>query len=223
MLFQWLAVELLDDVPGLRPLDLEAPVLALHRLAHGAGGRSAIHLDLHVVPAGFRLEEQPVGGRRPAHVDVFVLFLVEEDAVADDVAGRGGGYVLLGPVHREVGHAVDGGVRDQLQGVGALDEEVVHVVRLVVRARRFPARRAVRCASWRIPGPRPDRRRPRAGNCAAARRYCRPHPGRPGGSWVTCEKASFPWGAVPSFRRARTGTRRGGIPAATPTIGQQTH
>src|SRR5690625_4879697 len=128
-------VELLDDLPGVGTLDLETPVLAVHRLTHRARRRTTVHLDVHVIATGLTVEQQPVGGRGAADVDVGAVHFVEEDTVTDDVARRGGGHVLLGAVDREVGNRVDRGVGDELQGVLTADEQVVHVVGLVVQHR----------------------------------------------------------------------------------------
>ena len=125
------AVELLDDRPGVGALDLEAPQVAGDGLAVRPRGRPGVVADLDVVAAGLALELQPVGAGGAADVDVLLLVEAEEDAVTDDVAGGGDGDELLGHVHREVGHAVDAGVGDQLDRVRAAHEQVEHVVGLV--------------------------------------------------------------------------------------------
>jgi hypothetical protein len=62
---------------------------------------------------------------------------VEEDSVADDSTLGGDRHVLLGHVHREVGHAVDPVVGQQPQRIRARDEQVDHVMALVVQHRRL--------------------------------------------------------------------------------------
>ena len=87
---------------ALRALDLEAVVLALDRVTVRARGRAAVDLDVEVrVAAGLAVVQQPVRRGRAADVDVLVLGLAEQDAVADHVAGGGGRHVLLGLVDRE--------------------------------------------------------------------------------------------------------------------------
>jgi hypothetical protein len=135
-LLQRAAVELLDDGPGVGALDLEAVVAAGDAVAVGTGGAAAVHLDVQVgVTTGLTVVEQPVGGRCATHVGVLVLCLAEEDAVADHVAAGGGWHVLLGLVDLELGHGVDRRVGDQLDGIGTLQEHVVHVVGLIVEHR----------------------------------------------------------------------------------------
>src|SRR5690606_5057361 len=125
------AVELLDHVPGLRALDLEAPRNAVHRLAHRAARRARIVDDVDVVLALLGLEHQPAGGRRAADIDELFLGQVEDDTVADYVAIGRGRDVLLRLVDFPALDRVDHRVRQQLQRIRALDVEVEHVVRLV--------------------------------------------------------------------------------------------
>jgi hypothetical protein len=125
------AVELLDDLPGVGALDLEAVVLAVHGGTVRAGRRTVVVAELDVVAAGLGVELQPVRAGSAADVHVLVLALVEEDAVADHAAVGGGGHELLRRVQREIREAVDAGVGQQLQRVGSGDEEVDHVVGLV--------------------------------------------------------------------------------------------
>ena len=126
------AVELLDDRPGVRSLDLEAVELAVHRLAVRARGRAVVVANLDVVAAGLGVELQPVRPGRPPDVDELVLGEVEQDPVADHSPVGCRRHELLGRVHGEVREAVDSRVRQQLQRVRAGDEEVHHVVGLVV-------------------------------------------------------------------------------------------
>jgi hypothetical protein len=56
---------------------------------------------------------------------------VEENAVADDVAVVADRNILLGAIDGEILEGVDGRVGAELYGVGTLDVDVTHVVRLV--------------------------------------------------------------------------------------------
>jgi hypothetical protein len=107
-------------------------------VAVGPRRRAVVEDDLGVVLALLGLELQPVADRGAADEDVGVLLLVEEDAVADDVAGGRARHELLGHVHREVGDAVDRRLLDQLDGPRAAHEEVDHVVGLVVEDGGLP-------------------------------------------------------------------------------------
>jgi hypothetical protein len=133
------AVQLLDDRPGVGALDLEPPHVARHGLAVRPGGRAGVVADLDVVALG-ALELQPVRHRRAADEDVLLLVEVEQDAVADDAALGGDRDELIGYVDREVRHAVDAQVGDQLERVRPGDPRVVHVVRLVEEHRGLPPR-----------------------------------------------------------------------------------
>jgi len=130
------AVELLDDLPRLRPLDLEPPQLARDRLAVGPRGRPLVPADVDVVALATP-EAEVVGDGRASHEHELLLGEVEEDSVADDAAVGGDRHVLLGHVHREVGHAVDPMVGQQPQRVRARHEQVHHVVALVVEHGRL--------------------------------------------------------------------------------------
>jgi hypothetical protein len=131
-------VELLDDRPGVSPLDLETPALPIDGLPHGVHRRASIRLDVEVpVSADFPVIAQPVAGRRSADEEELVLALSEQDTVSDHVAVLVDGHVLLRNVDVEVRDAVDRGVTNQLDGVGAANDHVVHVVRLIEEHGRF--------------------------------------------------------------------------------------
>src|SRR5690606_17668209 len=125
------AVQLLDELPRVRALDLEAIALTDDGLAHRTRRRAVVFLDLDVVAARLRVEHDPIRRRCTADVDQLVLLEVEENAVADDVAVVRDGDVLLGAIDGEVFEAVDRRVRQELQRVRAFDVKVDHVVRLV--------------------------------------------------------------------------------------------
>ena len=73
----------------------------------------------------------PVDDHRVADQVEPLLLQMEEDGVADQVPARVDGDELLGPVHPEVRERVHAQVAEQSQRVGALDEQVGHVVGLV--------------------------------------------------------------------------------------------
>ncbi|MEI9886115.1 MAG: hypothetical protein WDN08_06365 [Rhizomicrobium sp.] len=125
------AVELADHLLGIGALDLIAVELAHHRLAHRARRRAVVLLDADVVAAGRGVELDPVRGRGAADEHQLVDIEMEQNAVADDEAVIAAGHELLGAVDRKVREAVDREIGEQLERVGAFDEEVDHVVRLV--------------------------------------------------------------------------------------------
>ena len=125
------AIQFFDDGLRVRALNLVAVVLAYHRLAHGARGRTVVFDDLDVEAAGLGVEHDPVGRRRAADEHVLVRREVEQDAVADDVAVVADRHELLGLLGREAFEAVDGEIGQELGGIRAFDEQVHHVVRLV--------------------------------------------------------------------------------------------
>ena len=125
------SVQLLDDWPGVRALDLKAPVHAGDRLTVWTTGGAVVELEVELVAAGLGLVLEPVGDRRAAHPHELLVVEMEEDAVPDHVTRRRRRDVLLGHVDREVRDAVDGRVGHHLQGIRALEEEVDHVVGLV--------------------------------------------------------------------------------------------
>jgi hypothetical protein len=131
------SVELLQDLPRIRALYLEPPDPPGDGLAHRPHRRPVVLVDLDVVPPHLGLELEPVRRGRAADEHELVLGEMEEDAVADDVPRRRRRHVLLRHVDRERGDAVDRRVRDELHGVGPAEEEVDHVVRLVVEDGRL--------------------------------------------------------------------------------------
>src|SRR5208283_6126933 len=95
------------------------------------GEGTLVHLGLHVVAAGLGVELNPVRCRRYADIDKAVLFQVKENAISDDIAVVAARSKLLGAIDGELGEAVGGQMREQLEGVGALDVQVGHVMILV--------------------------------------------------------------------------------------------
>src|SRR5215471_18934915 len=118
------AVELLDDLPRVRALDLKAIRDPVDRLALRIAGRAIVLLDLDLVLAGLGVELDPVRGRRTADEHELVLLEVEQDAVADHVAAVATWHELLRAVHREVVEAVDRELREELKRVGPFDVDV---------------------------------------------------------------------------------------------------
>ncbi len=130
------AIDLVEDLLGVRSLHLEAIVAARDGLAARMRGRAVIANEVHLVAAGLAVELQPVHRRRAAHEQQFVLVEMEQDAVTDDETVIAGGHHLLGAVDGKVREAVDRGVRAKLERIRALDGELGHVVRLVEQHRR---------------------------------------------------------------------------------------
>src|SRR3954466_2478295 len=96
------AIQLLNQLLGLRALDLEAPHRAGDRLAHRPHRGAIVHLHLDVELAAFAVVLEPVGSRRATDEYQAVLLEMEEDAVADDVAAIAAGCELLGAVDGEL-------------------------------------------------------------------------------------------------------------------------
>src|SRR5699024_9974975 len=97
---------------------------------------TTVHLQIKVlIVTCFGVVHQPVGDRCTADVGEFVLSFAEQDAVTNHSANRGNGHILFGHVDLEICHRVDGGVRNQVDRVGTGQEDLVHVVRLVVEHR----------------------------------------------------------------------------------------
>ncbi len=94
------AVELLDHVLRVRPLDLIAVELAGHRLAHRARRRAVVIFGLDVVAAGLGVEFDPVRGRVAADIHQLVFGEIEQDAVADHVAVVGARARIAWPCRR---------------------------------------------------------------------------------------------------------------------------
>ena len=96
--------------------------------------------SLHVVAAGLAVVLHPVVHRRPADQVEPVLFEVEQDDVADDVAVVIAGDVLLGLVRAEILEGVHAEVLEDLRRVRSLHVHVGHVVRLVEQDAGLPPR-----------------------------------------------------------------------------------
>lgn len=63
---------------------------------------------------------------------------MEENAVADYMPAGSDGDVLFGTVRWKNCNAIDGCCGDELECVGALDEQIIHVVGLIVENCCFP-------------------------------------------------------------------------------------
>ena len=131
------ADELRHDRAGGRPLQL---VAVKHRRARPAVDRVVVALDRHVPVARRHVVLQPVGDRRVTHHVEQVLLQVEEDRVADEVAVGVDRDVLLGLARAEVRERVDAEAAQQPQRVGAAQEQVGHVMRLVEQHAGGPPR-----------------------------------------------------------------------------------
>ena len=92
------AMQLFNDGPSVRTLDLEAPFLAGNGLAHRTHRRPVIQFDFDVIATSCRVITKPVGGRRTADISEALFFFPEDDAIADDMAIRRRRNILLGLV-----------------------------------------------------------------------------------------------------------------------------
>ena len=126
------AIEPLEQLLGVRPLNLVAVVPADDRLAARMRWRALVAGGLDLVAAGLRVELDPVHGGSAPDEQQLVLIEIEKDAVADHVAVVAARHHLLRLVRREVGEAVDRKVGRQPQGVGTGNRHLRHVVRLIV-------------------------------------------------------------------------------------------
>ena len=123
------------DLVGLGPLDLEAIVGAIDRLAIGprVGARIVVQADLPAADSGLKLD--PVGGGGAADEHEFVFKLAEDDHVADHMAGRRHRHEVLGAVEIEVREAVDADMGKEGGRIRAFDDQLVHMVGLVEQHR----------------------------------------------------------------------------------------
>jgi hypothetical protein len=124
-------VELLEDLGGVRALDL-VPVVAPHDpAAAGARRRPVVTLQGHVEVTGLGVELDPVhGGHPPDHVEA-ILLGPEDDDVADHVAVVAAGHEVLGLRGGEALEAVDGQTGQEPVGVRSRHRELGHVVGLI--------------------------------------------------------------------------------------------
>lgn len=118
---------LLDDLDRVRPLDLVAEVLRVLLGRHGAPAP----LDLDVVVPGLGVVVEPVARGRGADGQELLVVEVKEDGVPDVLPVGVGDDELFGLPGFGVLEAVDREVGEQVEGVGALDLEVGHVIREV--------------------------------------------------------------------------------------------
>src|SRR5690606_29998699 len=82
------AVDLVEDLVGVGPLDLEAIMRPIDRLAVRTALGAGVVDEPDVVAADRRVEAYPVGRRRAADEHELILTLPEKDHVADHVPGR---------------------------------------------------------------------------------------------------------------------------------------
>jgi hypothetical protein len=98
-------------------------------------GRSVVANHVNLESAGLGLKLDPVDGGGAPDKQQFVLVQIEENAVPDHVAVITAGHHLLGLAGPEIGEAVDRTERHKALGVGSLDGQFRHVVRLVKQHR----------------------------------------------------------------------------------------
>ena len=80
------AIQFFDDFLGIRSLNLVAVILRTTALPPvREGDRSSLD-DVHLVSAGLGVELDPVDGRCASNKHQVVLFQMEKDPVADDIA-----------------------------------------------------------------------------------------------------------------------------------------
>src|SRR5687767_6619054 len=78
------AIDLVEDLFGVRSLDLESIVTTRDRLAARMGRGAVVTNEVDLVAAGLAVELQPVHRGCAAHEQQFVLVEMEQDAVTDD-------------------------------------------------------------------------------------------------------------------------------------------
>src|SRR5690606_373649 len=122
---------------GVGPLDLEAIMRPIDRLAVRTALGAGVVDEPDVVAADRRVEAYPVGRRRAADEHELILTLPEKDHVADHVPGRRDRHEMLRTVQIEVREVVDADVGQQLLGVGTLYGQLGHVMRLIEEDRGF--------------------------------------------------------------------------------------
>jgi hypothetical protein len=125
------AVDLVEDLVGLRSLDLEAIVRAVDCFAVGAAVGARVVREPHFPLADRLLEPHPVRSRRSTDEHELILALAENDHVADHVAGRRHGHEMLGSIQIEVREAVDADVLEECGRVRTFDDELIHMMGLV--------------------------------------------------------------------------------------------
>lgn len=124
-------IHLLEDLRGIRSLDLVAVVGAKHTLAFRPRRRPRIMLDTHIPLAIGSAEHQPARGRSAADEDELVLTLAENDVVTNDVTIRSYRNEMLGAVEIEIRKGVDAVIGKEFLRIGPFNDQFVHVVGLV--------------------------------------------------------------------------------------------
>ena len=158
------AIQLFEQLPRLRPLQLEPERLAGIRI----GYRSLVTMDRNVVPSRLCVELHPVGHRRPANDVELVIIQSEENHVSDEVSVGVAGDQLLRLVATEVGEGVHPQIGNQPLCVGAFHVQISHVIGLIHECDTFPPGTLFTLASSRIPQEWGTRRDPSA-SCASSR------------------------------------------------------
>src|SRR5579863_1392596 len=128
---RWSAVQLLNDLPRVRPLNLVAVAGASHCLSARIGGRPVVLLSGYVKAAGLSLKFNPTGRGRAPHKYQPVGLQVKQNAVADYMPVVAARCQLFSSVYGEFGETIEAEIRSQLHRVGPFHVEVGHVVGLV--------------------------------------------------------------------------------------------
>ena len=125
------AIQFLNDLPGVRTLNLIAVTSANHRFSPWIGRRPVVLLDFYIVSARFGMELDPTCSRRASDKHQFVRLQVKQDSVANHMAVVTAGSELLGSVDRELFETIEAEMRSHLNRIRTIDVDVRHVVGLV--------------------------------------------------------------------------------------------
>ena len=134
------AIQFVQDLIGIRPLNLEPVHSADYRLASRVTRRALVTGGLYVISARDSLEFDPVGRGCASHINQLVLRQMEQNAVADDEPVVIAGCKVFRTINGELGEWVERQVRNHFESVGPLDVNVHHVMRLVKKHRALSPR-----------------------------------------------------------------------------------
>src|SRR6185369_17040388 len=112
------AVQLAQNIVGIRALNLESILGADHGLASRIARGALIACGLHVVSAGSRMEFNPVRCGRASYILQLVFREVEQNSVTDDVSVVTARCEMFRTVYRELGERIERQVRNHLQSIG---------------------------------------------------------------------------------------------------------
>src|SRR5665213_564528 len=134
------AIHFLEDLAGIRSLNLEAVMAAQYALSFGTRRRAWVIFQAHIPFAIGCAEHQPVGYGGAANENEFILTFAKGDLIANDMTSRSYGDEVLGAVQIKIREIVDAVIGEEDFCLRTFHRQFIHMMRLVKQHGRLAPR-----------------------------------------------------------------------------------